>query len=376
MTTDTVGGVWTYTMELCGALGRAGAEVVLATMGDWPNAEQQAEAAGRPGVELHPSDYRLEWMDDAWRDVGAAGRWLLELERQAQPDVIHLNDYAHGDLPWRHPVVIVGHSCVLSWWRAVKGIDAPPEWDEYARRVRAGLTAADAVIAPTQAMLAALERHHGTMGRRGVILNGRAPNGFHRQGKRPIVLSAGRLWDEATNVAALARVADRLTWPVYVAGEAHHPGGAIAPLAGVHALGRLGPKAMTRWYARATIYALPARYEPFGLTPLEAALSGCALVLGDIPSLREIWGDAALYAPPDDAEALADAIERLIASPPLREAMADAAWRRARQCSPQRMARGYLSLYRELCHRPSICRRRTAGTRRSPVGTKVTGARV
>ncbi len=32
---------------------------------------------------------------------------------------------------------------------------------------------------------------------------------------------------------------------------------------------------------------LPARYEPFGLSVLEAALSGCALVLGDIPSLRE-----------------------------------------------------------------------------------------
>ena len=32
----------------------------------------------------------------------------------------------------------------------------------------------------------------------------------------------------------------------------------------------------------ASIYALPARYEPFGLSILEAALSGCALVLGDI----------------------------------------------------------------------------------------------
>ena len=44
------------------------------------------------------------------------------------------------------------------------------------------------------------------------------------------------------------------------------------------------------WFARAGIYALPAVYEPFGLSVLEAALSGCALVLGDIPSLARNLG--------------------------------------------------------------------------------------
>ena len=58
--------------------------------------------------------------------------------------------------------------------------------------------------------------------------------------------------------------------------------------------------ALARKMAEASIYALPARYEPFGLSALEAALSGCALVLGDIPSLREIWGPAAIYVPADD----------------------------------------------------------------------------
>jgi glycogen synthase len=57
------------------------------------------------------------------------------------------------------------------------------------------------------------------------------------------------------------------------------------------------------WYARASIYALPARYEPFGLSALEAALSGCALILGDIPSLREVWLEAAPYVSPDDESA-------------------------------------------------------------------------
>ena len=60
-----------------------------------------------------------------------------------------------------------------------------------------------------------------------------------------------------------------------------------------------------RGIARAAIYALPAHYEPFGLSILEAAMSGCALVLGDIPSLREIWGDAAVFVHPDNRDAVA-----------------------------------------------------------------------
>ncbi|MEB3829625.1 glycosyltransferase [Phormidium sp. CCY1219] len=63
----------------------------------------------------------------------------------------------------------------------------------------------------------------------------------------------------------------------------------------------MSPEELSHWYARAAIYAFPARYEPFGLSVLEAALSGCALVLGDIPRLREMWGDAAVFANPDVA---------------------------------------------------------------------------
>ena len=35
------------------------------------------------------------------------------LERRLRPDVVHLNGYTHGALPWRAPVLVVGHSCVL-----------------------------------------------------------------------------------------------------------------------------------------------------------------------------------------------------------------------------------------------------------------------
>jgi glycosyltransferase involved in cell wall biosynthesis len=111
---------------------------------------------------------------------------------------------------------------------------------------------------------------------------------------------------------------------------------------------------MARWLGWASIYCLPARYEPFGLSALEAALAGCALVLGDIPSLREVWGDAAVFVPPNEPPALRQALQQLIHDPARRTQLATAARARAARYGPQRMADAYLSAYRHLAgHRPT-----------------------
>ncbi|MGI5915175.1 MAG: glycosyltransferase family 4 protein [Anaerolineae bacterium] len=347
MTADTVGGIWTYAVELARALGRHGVEVALATMGAPLSTQQRQEVAAVPGLALYESHYRLEWMEDPWEDVYRAGDWLLELEEELAPDVIHLNSYVHGALPWRAPVMVVGHSCVLSWWQAVKGEPAPPSWDRYRREVQAGLQAADLVLAPTRSMLAALDEYYGPLETTGVVPNGiaRSEENSSPQPKERMVLTAGRVWDEAKNVSALEAVAPRLHWPVYVAGEDHHPDGGRACPQNVNYLGYLPRKSLRQWYRRAAIYALPARYEPFGLSALEAATEGCALVLGDIPSLREVWQDAALYVPPNDNAALQRALSGLMANPSRRAMLAARAQARARYFSPERMATGYLVAY-------------------------------
>src|SRR5207244_3630962 len=98
-------------------------------------------------------------------------------------------------------------------------------------------------------------------------------------------------------------------------------------------------------FGHAAIYALPARYEPFGLSALEAALAGCALVLGDIPSLRELWDGAARFVPPDDAGALREALRELICDPQLRAGLGIKARRAAEQYTPRKMAGEYLKVY-------------------------------
>lgn len=346
MTTDAVGGVFTYTVELARALGAHGVDVTVALLGT-PTAAQRSRLAAIPHVNVEAADFRLEWMDDPWDDVARSGAWLQELAARHMADFVHLNGYAHGALRWEVPVLVVGHSCVLTWWEAVHRQPAPAAWARYRHEVRRGLAGADLAVTPTQAMLRGLRRHYGPLPRTEVIGNGRTLWPARGTEKEPVILAAGRLWDEAKNLAALDRIAPFLAWPVYVAGDVVHPGGRLAAMRHVQPLGLLPAGGLRGWYRRASIYALPARYEPFGLSVLEAAQAGCALVLGDVDSLREVWGDAALYVDPFSDVALAEALSRLIEDPGLRLHLAQAAQARSRAhvFSPSAMAVAYLQAY-------------------------------
>ncbi|MFC4728559.1 glycosyltransferase family 4 protein [Coralloluteibacterium thermophilus] len=350
MSADAVGGVWTYALELARGLAEEGVETLLAVLGPAPGPQQRAEASAIPGLRLRHGDFPLEWMHDAMPAQDAAGAWLLALARDFAPDVVHLNHYCHGHLDWPAPALVVAHSCVFSWHAHVRGRPPGPEWQAYRDGVTRGLRGAALVVAPTRAMLADAERHYGPFRAGRVVHNGRRAEDFPPRPKRALVLSAGRLWDEAKNVGALAVAGHSLPWPVHVAGEARHPEGGVAGFDGLHPLGRLDAARMAAAYGEAAIYALPARYEPFGLSALEAALAGCALVLGDIPSLRELWDGAATFVPPDDPDAIAAALHALVEDAPERERRAALARARAATYSSARTTAAYLDAYSRLIH--------------------------
>jgi glycosyltransferase involved in cell wall biosynthesis len=243
--------------------------------------------------------------------------------------------------PAEIPVLLTAHSCVLTWWRAVHGVSAPASWGRYRRLVSDALERADLVVAPTRAFLAELQAVYGHLPRARVIRNGRSIRRDPRldAGER-LVLSAGRLWDEAKNARLVAEAATGIHGRVVVIG----PG----EVAGVETAGVLDDRGVIDWLARAAVFVEPARYEPFGLAALEAALCGCALVLGDIPTLRELWEEAAAFVSPDDAEALSFRVNQLLADDQRRRRAAVAAYTTALRYRPQAMAAGYLRAYRSL----------------------------
>ena len=81
---------------------------------------------------------------------------------------------------------------------------------------------------------------------------------------------------------------------------------------------------------------------------LEAAQAGCALVLSDIPTHREMWDGAAIFIPARNEAAFAGAIQDLIRDADEREQLGLLARARAAHYTPERMARGMAELYARL----------------------------
>ncbi|WP_223816149.1 glycosyltransferase family 4 protein [Adhaeribacter rhizoryzae] len=349
MTADTMGGVWTYTLELIKALAPFNTKVALATMGNNLSLRQREQVAALPQLTLYESNFKLEWMDNPWEDLQAAGEWLLQINQEFKPDIIHLNNFCHGNLNWGKPVVMVAHSCVSSWWQAVNDEPVPAEWQYYRKAVAQGLQAADLVVAPTAAMLQEAQVLYGPFKQSQIIYNGQDTAKFKYAHKEPFVFSMGRVWDEAKNISLLAQVGAELDWPVYIAGEARHPvTGETLELPNVHFLGILSESEIINWLSRAAIFCLPVKYEPFGLAILEAALSGCALVVGNIASQREIWGKAATYVNPNNAGELATAVTKLIQDEFIRNIMSFRAMQQGLGYNIQQTAYYYRQAYGQL----------------------------
>lgn len=352
MTSDAVTGVWPYTLELTRALAEHGVEVLLAVMGPPPSLERRKQAARLPNLKLEHKPFALEWMDNPWADVRLAGDWLLYLEAKWKPEIVHLNSYSLAVRDFAAPRLVTAHSCACSWHEAVRGTPAPTKWATYRRRVSEGLASADAVVASTNWMLAALERHHGKPVHTEVIPIARSPDGFDpNRVKDPIVFAVGRVWDESKNLLMLDRAAKSLEWPLMIAGGLDAPKRPVVNFKNAGLLGDLTPSAVADWFARAGIFAHPAKYEPFGLSVLEAALSGCALVLADLPPLREQWQDAAIYLDARDTGLWASTLNRLSADPAQRAEYSKRALARARAFAPKGQATDYLTAYEMMLER-------------------------
>ena len=140
-------------------------------------------------------------------------------------------------------------------------------------------------------------------------------------------------------------------------GRCAGPNGQRVALAHLHPLGVIDERTLAGCLSARPVFVSAARYEPFGLAVLEAALAGCPLVLADIPTFRELWDGAALFVDPGDATGFADAIERARRrSYRSRLTRGDLARRRAARFAPRRMAGGMVE---HLC---------TAARSRAPSG--------
>ena len=115
----------------------------------------------------------------------------------------------------------------------------------------------------------------------------------------------------------------------------------------LHHPGYVADAELAALYRDAALLAFPTHYEGFGLPVLEAFAAGTPVVASDLPVLREVGGDAALYAPPDRPDAWARTIGDLLADPDRRAGLVRRGSERVERFSWRRSAEEHAAVFRE-----------------------------
>lgn len=343
MTIDAVGGVWRYAMDLAKGLQQFGVTTVFAGLGPSPSSEQQREA-----LALGPMtwlDAPLDWMAAIEDELDIIPDLLRRLIDRHSPDLLHLNlpSQAAG-LDVDLPVVVVSHSCVVTWFQSVRGIGVPDPWRWQFSRNRRGFDRADIVVAPSHSHAHALRTCYGPISHLKVVHNS-SELPARSTPKGNFALAVGRWWDDGKNGAVLDQAAGLSRSKILMAGPVDGPSGQHFFVEHAAQLGEMPHQDIAALMAEAGIVVSPSLYEPFGLAALEGARSGAALVLADIATYRELWDGAALFVDPHDPAGFANAIDLLSHDEQLRKTKAWSAQNRSRDYSLDHQCRSLLSVY-------------------------------
>ncbi|HEY0627137.1 MAG TPA: glycosyltransferase family 4 protein [Allosphingosinicella sp.] len=349
LTADAVGGVWQYSLDLARGLSVQGIESIVAVLGPSPSKAQLKAASGIEGLTLVDTGLPLDWLARTRTSVRTAGEKIAKLAAGHNVDLVQLNAPAlAAEARFGVPVVAVAHSCLATWWAAVKGNDIDPVYKWRSDLAGEGLRKADLVVAPSAAFAEATRLAHQLEKAPVTVHNGRSPLPLPRVAPHDFAFTAGRLWDKGKNAATLDRVAARLAIPFYAAGPERGPNGDSIELLNARPLGNLGERELARRLAAKPVFVSAAIYEPFGLAALEAANAGCPLILSDIPTFRELWEGPATFVDPMDHEGYARAVSEIIGDEPLRASLGKAAKERASRYTPEAMAQAMAGIYRKL----------------------------
>jgi glycosyltransferase involved in cell wall biosynthesis len=361
MTTDAVGGVWTYATALARSLAASGFEILLVTLGPRPTTAQKTMLRGSQRVVLVETDLQLEWQDPTGADLCHADAVLGGIADRFGPDLVHLNSFREAMFDWNVPVIVVAHSCVNSWAEACAETDAftGDDWNAYSLSVGAGLRNADLWVAPTRSFRRQLVSQYGLPETGEAIWNGAEARLHSTAAKQPFILSAGRLWDKAKNLSVIASIAPNIEWPIRIAGQSELQNTPVTAIASnCELLGEISHAALLGEMERASIFISPALYEPFGLSVLEAARAGCALLLSDIPTFRELWNGAAVFFNPRDPDEILRCLRSLCDDEVRRTRLQRTATKRALDYPLSKTTEAYRALYASLLRtgagRPSI----------------------
>ncbi len=229
--------------------------------------------------------------------------------------------------------------------------------ERFAAQARHAAAEADRVIAVSQFTASQVETLLGVAPERiRVVHHGVRRLPIYQLPREKVVLSVGAI-QARKNIARLVRAFDAAPrdWKLVLAGSYGFGWEeilrTIEESRNRHRIlitGYVSPDELARWYARASVFAFPSLDEGFGMPVLEAMAAGAPVVTSDRSALKEVCGDAALLASPEDSDELAECLRRITTDEALRAALIGKGKVRAAQFTWKKAAEETWAVYREL----------------------------
>lgn len=351
---EHIGGVETFSSQVVRGLQSRGVEFTVLCRGR-DTTPQRSTLDGCPIWYLPMAHALMQ------RDLPAISeilRTLHAIKADFQPDLIHLNSiyscaffYLRVASAWGVPTLLTLHQ--------------PFDGLMGAGLATQTLAAVDYVAAVSTATLDGARRLVPTIAGRSSLIYNALPDPpvapLPCPLEPPMLLCVGRLTEQKgfdLVIRALPRIlAQAPTARVVIAGHGSDEA-ALRQLAmaegveeQVEFVGPLSHEGVYRLMNRATLVLMPSRYEPFGLVALEAAQMARPVVASRVDGLAEVVsdGETGLLIPPEDPDALAEAVLTLLRDPALAERVGRAAQQRAAdRFSFDRFLGEYEALYRRL----------------------------
>jgi glycosyltransferase involved in cell wall biosynthesis len=117
-------------------------------------------------------------------------------------------------------------------------------------------------------------------------------------------------------------------------------------ISNIHFLGFVSDQDLDVLYRFTQAYVFPSLYEGFGLPPLEAMAKGAVVLSSNQPCMREILGDAALYANAENAKDFSEGIEKILSEKDLRSMLSTRGYEQIKKYSWDKMASETLLIYK------------------------------
>lgn len=308
------GGVQSHVLGLAGWLARHGVEAVVVGPGDRADAGVTIRSVGRS---------RRIRANDSVAPIGVDPRMVRRLgEAVAGVDVVHIHEPFVSVAGWAamrtdKPTILTFHA-------------DPPAWVR--RAYRAGRFLVARRLARTSA-ITAVSRVAATAVRALGVEPEIVPNAVELPSRRP------DLDARALAVTFVGRDDPRKGLDVLLAAwpkiRAANPNAVLTVVSnappveaeGVDHRGPVSNEAKVAALRDTKVFVAPNRRgESFGITLIEAMAAGCALVASDIPAFRAVAGEAARFVPPGDVDALAAAVNGMLADDADRIARAERGW--------------------------------------------------